>query len=532
MKSQVKQWFLYGTLFSALGFVVSGSDPQLEGHIQLSSNERVPADAAATVAKPISDAQRAKLLLEAKAKAAAAAAPTEDAAAKEAREAKEAAAKLEADKKKVAPEATVTRAPAPQATDTIKTSAALTITPAAQSARVALQRGTPSPQTAIAPIAPKGEQTDVDTVYVEDKSYRVIMKHKNGKTEVIYYLPTEGKEDCNDCRTEHSQEYNGPYDIAQIKKSLETNVIPGKLKEAAKKKANKDDDDEEVESAGAKMLTKKVTNQCKHLSNNAELECKTKKFIEALKAGKKVAKTKGKDKDGKKRIITDDDAKAFFTEDIKDFLKEMLTHKFQVPVVSTAITDLYESRSVLKEYEQEKRQALKEKTLAKNLIKELMRSIDGEYKDTRKEVASLYKESLETQKDEVKQNILDIAMARKSNDTLGFQTGLGSYAENFSFLRSLDTDLYSAMFDSLKYANRTGYMDGTSYREILNDVNSSHTDILRYLNNPNPMTSVDGIMPARISDAARRGNGAGRGNANGAGTGIIVNGLSGRGSRL
>ena len=153
--------------------------------------------------------------------------------------------------------------------------------------------------------------------------------------------------------------------------------------------------------------------------------------------------------------------------------------------------------------------AIKEKTMAKNLIRDLLRSIDGEYKDTRKEISSLYKDSLADQEQEVLSSLRDMGTARSSNDALGFKTSWGSFLENFGFLKSLNTDLYSTMNDSMGFARRNGLVDSDMYRDIMRELTDTRSSVLKdFINNTNLVKqgSADSLdNPGAVVTNALRG---------------------------
>ncbi len=517
MKSQYKQWFLYGTLFSALGFVISGSDPHIEGQVQFSSMERIPAVSNLDAAVGTTDESRKKILASIKLKLATGKTLTpEEAAVKKAADEAEAAKKAA-----VAPVETGVVVD-DTAAGTVGTDATVIVSGSAPAkpggARSEQVRGTP---TAVAPATnAKPDKFDDYIVTVQEdgksKKYQVFLTYrgKEGTSRAVFYGVTEGT-DCPKCRGEIGEvPFKGAADnFAEIKRQLEDGLIAKeakKVREAKKTKLAKNEDkddskDDEEETDGAKLLYKKIDKACKHLDGKAELECKSKRFIETLKASKKAAKGKKK----KDLTITDADALAYFDANLKDFLKDMLTHKFEVPQVSLALADAYETRSVLSDYRKDKDLAIKEKTMAKNLIRDLLRSIDGEYKDTRKEISSLYKDSLADQEQEVLSSLRDMGTARSSNDALGFKTSWGSFLENFGFLKSLNTDLYSTMNDSMGFARRNGLVDSDMYRDIMRELTDTRSSVLKdFINNTNLVKqgSADSLdSPGAVVTNALRG---------------------------
>lgn len=530
MKSNFKTWFLYGTLFSALGFVVSGNDPQLDGHIQFSSNERVPN--AQQLATALTPAQIAK------AKAAAAKREAEKINANTAADSASnndgdqtiagepaATAKQSAPKEEEIPASVVPADPVPIASATAPTSTGASRTSAQRGnnqdsvdtrsapGRITTETARPAKFAEMAIVVEGTEKEG-------KKSYNVSLVNKDGITKALYYEQPEGKE-CSDCsRNGFIHIFNGENadNFTDVVAQLKYKVIPEAQKssrETSITSTNSDDeettsdDTEQVDSVGMVILKKKISKRCGRLDGNAELECKTRKFLEILKAEKKMARKDKKHK--KKSKILDEDAAEYFTAEIKDYLKEMLTHKFSAKVVTS--NDSFERRELLSEYYDEKRTADKEKTLAKNLIKDLLRQIGSEYDDTRKEISSLYKYSLEEQAQEVQANLIDLKMAKSSNDTLGMQTSWGSFLENFRMLGSINNDLYGPITESLRLANRDHLLESDPFREILREINGTRTDILRdYLNNDKLLnlgsnSALEGPNTATNAARSQRGNG-------------------------
>ncbi len=536
MKSQYKQWFLYGTLFSALGFVISGSDPHIEGQVQFSSMERIPSAVTnLDGAVGTTEDQRKKMLATIKIKLATGKTLTaEEAAVKKAADEAEAAKKTAVAPVETRVEVDETAAATTGTDATIVISG--TTQAAAGAARSAQVRGTP---TAVAPAtAAKPDKFEDYVVTVKDedgkgRQYQVYLIYKDGKSKAVFYGVAEGT-DCPKCRGEVNEiAFKGAADnFAEIKRRLEESLIAQKVNKAKKAKLAKNDGkddnaDDEEETDGAKLLYKKVDKACKHLDGKAELECKSKRFIEILKASKKAAKGKKK----KDLTITDADALAYFNANLKDFLKDMLTHKFELPQVSSALADAYETRSVLSDYRKDKDLAIKEKAMAKNLIRDLLRSIDGEYKDTRKEISSLYKDSLADQEQEVLSSLRDMGTARSSNDALGFKTSWGSFLENFGFLKSLNTDLYSTMNDSMGFARRNGLVDSDMYRDIMKELTDTRSSVLKdFINNTNLVKqgSADSLdSPGAVVTNALRGLRGTNGTRGATATPLLRTGLRG-----
>lgn len=556
MKSQLKQWFLYGTLFGALGFVLSGSDPQLEGHIQFSSNERAPN------AAQLDAARTPKQIEEAKTRAAAAgaasapqapaagstgAAPAPQAPAAgstgaapapqapagsspsaEATRQAEAARDAEAARQAAAGEVQIDDSTADNdnlETIVVRQRNAPTVVPTASSTTArngrtaAQQRGTPQVTPAERTQARDFEKYTVTVKTTEDgktkeRQYQVHLTYESGKTTALFYTTPEGR-NCPSCRENaHEVTFTGDArNFEAIKKKLADSVIADKLKrktksDTARMSSNEKKEGNETEevSAGAKLLEKLVDKPCKHLEGKANLRCRTNRFISALKANKTSSKNKSSTKE---RTITDADAVEYFNKELRDYLKDMLTHNFEFPELPTSVWDRFEASNMLRTAELNKRDAVREKNEAKDMIRNLLRQIDRTYSDTRAEVSGLYKEALNYQGQDVLSNLRDMSIARSSNDIQGFQRNWGSFLENFGFMKALNTDLYGAMTDGLRFANRNGLIDGDPYRSILQDVNDARNSILKdFINNNNLLTQGSASVldsPAAIVTNALRG---------------------------
>ncbi|OYZ17395.1 MAG: hypothetical protein B7Y39_15335 [Bdellovibrio sp. 28-41-41] len=330
MKTQTKQWFLYGTLFAALGFSVSGTENKIDGSAHFSSQQL------ATKASPEADAN-----LKAKRDAVKAAGATTTTATPDATAAADAARAEEAAKK----------VPPTQTEDTSTTSTTQTVTPAAatvQTTPQALTAPAVTTATAIKSRGNGGESTGRTSstqpafedyvTHVDGHDYKVSIIMANGETRAIYSEKPEGSDCKDECGKEARVEIFPAAEgqnIDRIKTKIREELIP---KDITRKKGSKtaakgdDDDDDDEVSKGYLSLKAKVHQRCKHLSEGpSETECKAKEFVRLLKADKKTAKNK-KDKDGNKkaRFITDGDAETFFNEEIRDGLKEMLTHKLRI----------------------------------------------------------------------------------------------------------------------------------------------------------------------------------------------------------
>jgi hypothetical protein len=545
MKTQTKQWFLYGTLFAALGFSVSGTDNKLEGHTNLS---------ATLASKPSAEAE-AKL----KAQADAIKAARKDGDKTTTTDAAADAARAEEAAKKAPP--TQTEAPA-------TTSTAQTVTPASATVTASPQALTaPTVATASANAKARGnggESTGRTSstqpafedyvTHVDGHDYKVSIIMANGETRAIYSEKPEGSDCKGECGKEARVEIfpaEEGQNLDKIKNKIREELIPKDItrkKNSTKTAAKGDDDDDKDEvSKGYISLKAKVHQRCKHLSEGrSETECKAKEFVRLLKADKKTAKNK-KDKDGNKkaRFITDGDAETYFNEEIRDGLKDMLTHKFDIKSVEG--TTIYERRFELQDINSdllgEKRQAREDRNSAKDLIKSLLRDIDGEYSDTRKAVSALYKESLEEQKRDALESLTSRNDYAKVQDYPKAQAALASFLENFGLLRTLNSELYSTTSDSLSFARRNGLIDSDPLREITRDMDGFRTALLKdIINNPRILemgvNSLDSSL-AIVTNSARgmRGHSVQSGSVSDSSTAALVRqvlshgGTGSRGSR-
>mgnify|MGYP001237833057 CR=1 FL=1 len=515
MKTQTKQWFLYGTLFAALGFSVSGTENKIDGSAHFSSQQL------ATKASPEAEAN-----LKAKRDAVKAAGATTTTATPDATAAADAARAAEAAKK----------VPPTQTEDTSTASTSQTVTPASATVQTTPQALTAPAVTTAAAVKSRGnggESTGRQTstqpafedyvTHVDGHDYKVSIIMANGETRAIYSEKPEGSDCKGECGKEARVEIFPAAEgqnLDKIKTKIREELIPKDItrKKGGKTAAKSDDsdDDKDEVSKGYISLKAKVHQRCKHLSEGrSETECKAKEFVRLLKADKKTAKNK-KDKDGNKkaRFITDGDAETFFNEEIRDGLKEMLTHKFDIKSVEGAsvLEQRLELQDINSDLLSEKRQAREDRNSAKGLIKSLLRDIDREYSDTRKAVSALYKESLEEQKRDALESLTSRNDYAKAQDYPKAQAALASFLENFGLLRTLNTELYSTTSDSLSFAKRNGLIDSDSSRDITREMDSFRTLLLKeVINNPRILemgvNSLDSSL-AGVTNSARgmRGN--------------------------
>tara|TARA_B110001454_G_scaffold219179_1_gene250786 strand:- start:74056 stop:75690 length:1635 start_codon:yes stop_codon:yes gene_type:complete len=539
MKTQTKQWFLYGTLFAALGFSVSGTDNKLEGHTNLS----------ATLASPTKPSAEAEANLKAKAdaikagraKEGATVTPTDTAAAAEAARAEEAAKKTPPTQTQESGSTSTTQTVTP-ASATVSSPQPLTAPAVATASATVKSRGNGPESTGRASSPPAFEDY---TVHVDGHDYKVSIIMANGETRAIYSEKPEGSDCKGECGKEARIEIFPAAEgqnIDKIKTKIREELIPKDItrKKGSKTASNDDDDDKEEVSKGYIFLKAKVHQRCKHLSEGRlETECKAKEFVRLLKADKKKVK---KDKDGnkKERFVTDGDAETFFNEEIRDGIKEMLTHKFDIKSVegTSAFEQRLELEDINSDLLSEKRQAREDRNSAKDLIKSLLRDIDGSYSDTRKAVSALYKESLEEQKRDALESLTARNDYAKAQDYPKAQASLASFLENFGLLRTLNTELYSTTSDSLSFARRNGLIDSDSSREISREMDSFRAAILKeFINNPRILemgvNSLDSSLTG-VTNAARgmRGN-VSSGSVSNSGAAALVRQVlsSGSGSR-
>lgn len=435
MRPQVKKWVLYGTLFSALGFSLSGNDPRklsgAEGTFHLSSDSGQPA-------KTNKFLERANI-----ARGQVVAGSDAEVAAK--------AAELRA-----------------QATG--NASAAST----GEGRDAVNRRAVPN-------------KFETYSLMVDNTTYQVVlvkeMKDGKLKTEALYYPKSEGS-DCVNCGLKNakvvviSDDMSG--NVTKILNKLELVDIPAdKIKKA--KTGDEAVAEKKEEKSGEEILRGIIDHACKSHTEKTELKCKAEKFVSVLKDVTRKAKAKKLKKGESPELqISDEAAASYFESHLKEYFVDALTHKFDIRV-----GDIYD-RTLGSDILREKREALKEKNDAKNLIKQLLRDINGEYKETRKGVTHLYKLALEEQAKEVTDNILGMREAKRSNNMFDFQSNWGSFQENYRFLGNLNTDLFDTVRGGLDFAKRGGLFTGSDYTDMILEINNERRDILRqFLNNDN-----------------------------------------------
>lgn len=292
----------------------------------------------------------------------------------------------------------------------------------------------------------------------------------------VLYEPINGTEakncDGNCLQTYPVVNNETTLNISQLAEKIEKDILAANKTNKSdstpkKENENKDEDSEEVELTKGERILEKINEKCDKSSKEAssQIECKVEKFIDAL--NKKL------DKQKQKIEITEDEASDFFNEYIKDGLKEMLTHKFTMPIMYN--NSIYETQDIAWELNKEKEDATKEKNKAVKLIKNLLKNIAAKYKDVRAETTKLHNEAVSEQAKEALLNYQNMKRAEKNKDILGQRSNFGSFVMNDEFLRSLDRDLYSGISSGL-YDSRS-LMENSFYNQVMRDLNNSHSGI-------------------------------------------------------
>lgn len=556
MTTNLKKWFLYGTLLSALGFTISGNDPKQEGNAQLASNERAPNTT--ELVKPDDASLEKKRQEILKAREAAAKANTANPNKPEPNPAIE----TKPDVPEQAAQPPIEHAIAPTAPETHAEATAppraqqvSETTPTANASRTEHTRGQVgerivSGRTASEPLKFNQYGAFVGSVKVDGQPYHVTLYKGDGSTKAIYLPDSEGTDCKNGCKRgeamEHTISGDAANNISEILGQLKYSIIPqqtqrqkeatklARAKEKEKEETSSDDDDKKKVS-GRKLLEKKIDEKCSsRISEKAELECKTKRFVEVLKAEKRTAKRKkNKDKDDDKSpAISDDVAAEYFVDELKDYLKDLLTHNFTKELGSSLGLNIDAQSSYY-----DKQTALRDKSLANTLIRDLMRNLGKDYSETRKEVASLHKEATKAQAEEVMTNLMSVRSAHDSNDRLGYIQSLMSFNENRNYLSILNNDLYKSLTDGARYAQGQGFLERDYYGEIVRELNDSRTSIMKdYITDARMLdltSDISGIAgPIGVTNASRagRGNGVFSGSlgTNNSGAALIRTGNGGR----
>lgn len=530
MKTQTKQWFLYGTLFTALGFSISGNDNIVGGAADLSSQQ--------LAAKPSAEIQsQLKAAAEARKATRENATATTPAPQQDITKAAEAARAAEA--AKTTPPTQVEESATSATTETV-----VPVSAPVSAEQRTNPRGDSSAARSNGPIAATTEDHDV---FVDGHDYKVKLITANGQTTVIYSEKPEGSDCKDECgKSPRVEVIDGEMgsNIAAIKDKLRQQIIPKDIHHKkttttqSSTSAFTDDNASSEHSKGLAILRAKIHRRCKHLTKtSSEVSCKSKEFVQLLKADKKSARNK-KDKDGNKiaRLISDEDAETYFNDEIADGLNEMLTHKFDIQPIEglTALDQRQLTHELYSEISREKNEARANKREALSLIKSLLRDIDSEYSDTRAAVSGLYETTLRQQADEALSNLSQRNDQIKSQDFAGAQSSFASFLANFDYLRSLNTDLYGTMNDGLNFARRNGLLENDSYRDITREMNEFRAAILKeVINNPSILGTGVNSLDTAISNAARgmRGSGVNSGTVGSGASSLIRQVMTNGGSR-
>lgn len=423
-----KKWMLYGSLFSALTFSISGTNPVTEGSANLAAE--LPAAEVRTEAKPAAP----KVIRLGKVNEAGIAKPSA---------ASTAETPVAVEKLQAAP-----------AVDEKKTSLKSDEHAQEEKSKVQLK-----------------EEKNKE---IDDINYDITyIKYSDGTARAFWIQSskTEAKEcTSNDCRKlDGSKVFSkeNAESFSDMLASIKKDILENKKDQVKGTKPTDDTDEETEEQSRGQKLLESINTTCDKGNKEVgeQIECKVDKYLVYL--NKKL------DKQKKKVEITDDEALDFFTENLKDGLKEMLTHKFAMPVVYN--NDSYDQYSTAMELNEEKALARKEKDKAVKLIKNLLRNLGSKYKDVRKEVSKLYNESVTDQAKEALMNYRDMKLAEKNKDLVGQRYNFGSFVMNDEFLRSLDKDLYSGISSGLYDSRKT--MDSSFLSQIMRELNNSHTGI-------------------------------------------------------
>ena len=434
-----KKWLLYGSLLSTLGFTISGTNPRTEGQISLSAHS-----------PPIASAAPDK-----------------------------------------APE---------KAAPVVKT-----ITPPPAVSTPPSTSPSPAPTPAIAPpstIAASGDQTKDQTINASNGKkeiryktlqrdilknrydIRILEDETNGSFAIYRPVDTEGKT-CEGCEKTYSTiplDSQTKGNIDAIVTSIEQDLIARKKIESTKTETKEqrpekkvgvaaaDDGTEEDTSASDKLL-ESINTACDKSDKEAakQIECKVNKYITLLN------RRLDKSKDKNKVVIDDDKALDFFNDNIKEGLKDMLTHKFVMPTVYN--NDVYDRYSMNMEFNEEKATAKKEQEKAISLIFKLMKELGSKYKNVRKEIAELHKDATREQAKDALLNYTQLKLAEKNKDKLGMASNYGSFVMNDEFLRSLDQNLFSDLSSGINDARRLKLLDNGSYDGIMRQLNNSHSGL-------------------------------------------------------
>lgn len=437
-----KKWLLYGSLLSTLGFTISGTNPRTEGQISLSAQSPPIASAAPDKAPDKAPEKAAPVV------------------------------------KIITPPSAASTSPSPSPS--------------------------PAPTPAIAPpstnAASKDQNKDQTINASNEKKeiryktlqrdilknrydIRILEDETNGSFAIYRPLDTEGKT-CEGCEKTYSTiplDSQTKGNIDAIVTSIEQDLIARKKIESTKtttkedppkkKAADSADDVVEEDTSASDRLLESINTACDKSDKEAarQIECKVNKYITLLN------RRLDKSKDKNKVVIDDDKALDFFNDNIKEGLKDMLTHKFVMPTVYN--NDVYDRYSMNMEFNEEKVAAKKEQEKAISLIKKLMKELGSKYKNVRKEIAELHKDATREQAKDALLNYTQLKLAEKNKDKLGMASNYGSFVLNDEFLRSLDQNLFSDLSSGINDSRRLKLLDNGSYDEIMRLLNNSHSGL-------------------------------------------------------
>ncbi len=433
-----KKWLLYGSLLSTLGFTISGTKPLTEGQISL-SQESPPTVVATPTKAPDQTAPAARAIVSPIAVTASSKPPA---------------------------------APSTQAASTTPTTATTS-------------RDEAKEQTINASSGKKEIKYKILQREILRNKYdiRILEDETNGSVAIYRPSETEGKT-CEGCEKTYSTiplDSQTKGNIDAIVESIEQDLIARKKIESSKTKAKEaltekraaaaDDEDIEEETSASDRLLESINTACDKNDKEAarQIECKVNKYITLLN------RRLDKSKDKNKIVIDDDKALDFFNDNIKEGLKDMLTHKFVMPMIYN--NDVYDRYSMNMEFNEEKVAAKKEQEKAISLIKKLMKELGSKYKNVRKEIAELHKDATREQAKDALFNYAQLKQAEKNKDKVGMASNYGSFIMNDDFLRSLDQNLFSDLSSGINDSRRLKLLDNGSYDEIMRLLNNSHSGL-------------------------------------------------------
>jgi hypothetical protein len=423
-----KKWLLYGSLLSTLGFTISGTNPRTEGQISLSA-ESPPAAAAAP--------ERAAPAV-----------------------------------KTITPPSAASTSPSP--------TPAIALPSTSAASKVQNKGQTINASNGKNEILYKTLQRDI---LKNRYDIRILEDETNGSFAIYRPVDTEGKT-CEGCEKTYSTiplDSQTKGNIDAIVNSIEQDLITRKKIESTKtttkeeppkkKAADGADDVVEEDTSASDRLLESINTACDKSDKEAarQIECKVNKYITLLN------RRLDKSKDKNKVVIDDDKALDFFNDNIKEGLKDMLTHKFVMPMVYN--NDVYDRYSMNMEFNEEKATAKKEQEKAISLIFKLMKELGSKYKNVKKEIAELHKDATREQAKDALLNYTQLKLAEKNKDKLGMASNYGSFVMNDEFLRSLDQNLFSDLSSGINDARRLKLLDNGSYDDIMRQLNNSHSGL-------------------------------------------------------